>query len=101
MQVNFVDKRPDKDKENPQQQESINDPQGWAAVRARWAQEQLGKAQARLEKYFNVDEEMPLSRHLLFVSILSFFVVFILWANIAKLDESTRGQGKIIPSGAL
>ncbi len=37
--------------------------------------------------------------HLLLFSVLAFFVLFIFWAYNAKLDEVTRGSGKIIPSG--
>jgi adhesin transport system membrane fusion protein len=35
----------------------------------------------------------------LFWAITLFFVFFIVWAMLAKLDEVTRGQGKVIPSG--
>lgn len=37
--------------------------------------------------------------HVLLVAIASFFVFFLLWAHHAVLDEVTRGEGKIIPSG--
>ncbi len=35
----------------------------------------------------------------LFWAIVAFFVFFIAWAMFAELDEVTRGQGKVIPSG--
>ncbi len=37
--------------------------------------------------------------HILLFSILAFFVCFITWAYNAELDEVTRGEGKIIPTG--
>ncbi len=36
--------------------------------------------------------------HVLLFLIGSFFVVFLIWAQSAVLDEVTRGEGKIIPS---
>jgi adhesin transport system membrane fusion protein len=78
--------------------ESINKPSGWAKVQNEWAQEKLDIAQARADKFFAVDDELPLRKHLLLSFIAIFFVLFIVWANIAKLDEVTRGDGKVIPS---
>ena len=37
--------------------------------------------------------------HVLLFLIASFFVCFLVWAHQAVLDEVTRGEGKIIPSG--
>ncbi|WP_420548948.1 HlyD family type I secretion periplasmic adaptor subunit [Curvivirga sp.] len=37
--------------------------------------------------------------HVMLFSIFTFFVCFIIWAYNAELDEVTRGEGKIIPSG--
>ena len=37
--------------------------------------------------------------HILLFTIFIFFVSFITWAYNAELDEVTRGEGKIIPSG--
>jgi adhesin transport system membrane fusion protein len=36
--------------------------------------------------------------HLLLVVIVAFFLTFLAWASWAKLDEVTRGEGKVIPS---
>jgi adhesin transport system membrane fusion protein len=89
MNKNAQQKKPD----------SINDDGQWQAVRDDWAKEQVQKAQAHLMSVFETDqEEMPLSRHLLLVAIASFFIIFALWANMAKLDEVARGEGKVIPS---
>lgn len=35
---------------------------------------------------------------LLFIFIISFFVIFVLWAAFAEIDELARGEGKVIPS---
>lgn len=36
--------------------------------------------------------------HVLLVGVLMFFIVFLLWASWAELEEVTRGTGKVIPS---
>lgn len=36
--------------------------------------------------------------HVLLVTVVAFFVVFLIWSNWALLDEVTRGEGKVIPS---
>lgn len=77
---------------------NINQQEEWQAIRGDWTKQQVGKAQAHLEAFFETSDDMPLSRHLLLVSISSFFVIFVLWANWAALDEVTRGEGKVIPS---
>ncbi len=51
--------------------------------------------------FFDVDEQLPLSKHLLLITIALFFVIFIIWANLATLDEVTRGDGKVIPSSEV
>ena len=77
---------------------SINEPGEWAKVRAQWAKEQAERLQAHADKFFTTDEELPLSQHILLASITLFFVLFVLWASFATLDEVTRGQGRVIPS---
>lgn len=57
--------------------------------------------QAHTLAFFDTDESLPLSKHLLFVSITVFFVAFFVWANLAQLDEVTRGDGKVIPSSDI
>ena len=39
--------------------------------------------------------------HILLVVIVTFFVVFFFWARSAQLDEVTRGEGQVIPSGQV
>lgn len=37
--------------------------------------------------------------HVMLLAIGGFFVTFLIWSHLAVLDEVTRGEGKIIPSG--
>ena len=57
---------------------------------------------ADLEYMSEVDKAMNSRGHpltyLISLAVLLFFVVFLLWANWAKLDEVTRGMGQVIPS---
>ncbi|MCB1532673.1 MAG: HlyD family type I secretion periplasmic adaptor subunit [Alphaproteobacteria bacterium] len=85
----------------PQEEASINQQEEWDKVRENWAKQQVEKAQAHLDSFFETSDELPLSRHLLFVFIVAFFVIFVLWANWATLDEVTRGEGKIVPSSEV
>lgn len=39
--------------------------------------------------------------HLLLIVIFTFFVAFYFWARSATLDEVTRGEGTVIPSGQV
>lgn len=78
--------------------QSINDAAGWAKVRGDWAKEKLAVAEAKADRFFNADDDLPLSQHLILMFIAMFFVIFIIWANFAALDEVTRGDGKVIPS---
>ncbi len=81
---------------------SINEALEWAAIRQEWVREKADRVEAFAMSFFEADEEdMPLSRHLLLVSVAAFFVFFIIWANFATLDESARGEGKIIPSSEV
>lgn len=80
------------------QQATINQPAEWAKVQGAWAKERLQTAQAHADKFFTTDEELPLSQHLLLSIITLFFVVFVVWASFATLDQVTRGEGKVIPS---
>jgi len=80
---------------------TINDQDEWQAVRDNWAKEQAGKIHARALAVFDTDDDLPLSKHLLLMAIISFFVIFIVWANVASLDEVTRGDGKVIPSSDI
>lgn len=87
-----------KAKQAGQEQDSINERGQWTAIRQSWAKEQVDLAEARALSVLEVEDDLPLSRHLLFFSIVAFFILFILWANFAALDEVTRGDGRVIPS---
>ncbi|MCB9997101.1 MAG: HlyD family type I secretion periplasmic adaptor subunit [Rhodospirillales bacterium] len=89
---------PDK-KDDPKQ--SINEAAEWAKVRSEWMRDKFDTAQARADKFFVTSEELPLSKHIILMTIAAFFVVFIVWANLAALDEVTRGDGKVIPSSEI
>lgn len=80
---------------------NINDPKDWAKIQKDWARERLQVLQARADYFFTTDEELPLSRHIMLAVMGVFFVLFILWSNLARLDEVTRGQGKVIPSSEV
>lgn len=67
-------------------------------ARQGWMKNQMEKVAAHAERVLETDEDLPLSRHVIMLSICGFFIIFFLWATFAKLDETTRGQGKVIPS---
>ncbi len=46
-----------------------------------------------------LEEKMPYANTLLF-AITAFVITFIIWAANANVNEVTRGQGKVIPSGS-
>ncbi len=84
------------------QQGSMNKDEDWKNIRQSWAKEQVKRAEAHALSFFEVvDEDLPLSRHLLLLFIAAFFVIFVFWANWAALDEVTRGDGKVIPSSEI
>lgn len=37
----------------------------------------------------------------LFAAIVLFFIIFLVWANFAKLDEVVHAEGKVVPSTAI
>lgn len=39
--------------------------------------------------------------YILSVAVFVLFIVFLIWANLAKLDEVTRGDGQVIPSSRV
>lgn len=70
-------------------------------ARESWVRGQVEKAKAHADNFFMTDDDLPLSRHLLMVSIFSFFILIIIWASMANLEEVTRGDGKVIPSSEV
>ena len=75
-----------------------SDDQQFQTFRNRWAHDHVERLQGKLLSLFETDDEMRLSQHFLLMAIFAFFVMFILWANFAALNEVTRGEGKVIPS---
>lgn len=45
---------------------SVNSHEDWQAIRKSWSETQVEKLQAKTEKFFVTDEELPLSRHINF-----------------------------------
>lgn len=80
---------------------NINRPDDWIKLRQRWIKERTQWVQANADKYFTTDEELPLSRHIMLLAVSAFIVLFVLWASFARLDEVTRGEGKVIPSSEV
>ncbi len=70
-------------------------------ARQSWMRDQVNKAKAHADNFFMTDEDLPLSRHLLMISIFSFFMLFLAWASFAELEEVTRGDGVVIPSSEI
>lgn len=87
----------------PQTPENLqmNRGEDWLQLQKNWATIQMQKMEARAEKYFMVDEDLPLSRHIILVTIFAFFCLFILWAMFSPLDEITKGEGRVIPSSEV
>ncbi|HEY0900734.1 MAG TPA: HlyD family type I secretion periplasmic adaptor subunit [Micavibrio sp.] len=94
------EQRVDADKQK-QREAYINQNEEWARIQADWAKTQVEKMAARADRFFTTDEDLPLHQHILLMSIAAFFLIFIIWANLATLDEVTRGQGRIIPSSEI
>lgn len=67
-------------------------------ARQGWMKNQVKKAIAHADRALDTDEDLPLARHLILLVIVLFFVVFFAWASFAELEETTRGEGKVIPS---
>lgn len=46
-------------------------------------------------------QQEPLRARILVRALLTVFILFIIWAAVVKVDEVTRGDGKVIPSRQL
>jgi adhesin transport system membrane fusion protein len=79
----------------------INKSEDWMALQKDWAKTQLEKLEAKAHTYFTVDDELPLSKHVLLVFVFLFFCVAFLWAAFSPLDEMTKGEGRVIPSSEV
>jgi len=61
----------------------------------------LDKATAYADKFLVTDDELPLHRHLQLLTIVAVIFIFIIWASFAKLEQVSRGEGKVIPSSEI
>lgn len=96
-----VQKEKSPSKGSSQDNLNMNEAEDWDKIRQGWMSEQSDKVQAYADRYFMTDDELPLHRHFILVSLFLFFVVFVLWASFATLDETARGEGQIIPAGEV
>ena len=78
-----------------------NSADDWLKIRQNWMKERADWMRANADRYFTTDEELPLSRHILLIVMMLAVGTFILWASFARLDEVTKGDGKVIPSSEI
>lgn len=81
--------------------EGMSDEERAADDKKRWLADHMERVSAHGERFFDTDEDLPLSSHFLLFMILAFWVIFIIWASFAQLDEVTRGDGTVIPSSEI
>ncbi len=67
----------------------------------KWLENRFQRLNAMADKYLETDDDLPMAKHALLIGVFAFFVIAIIWAGFAKLDERTRGQGKVIPSSEI
>ncbi|MEM6811231.1 MAG: HlyD family type I secretion periplasmic adaptor subunit [Pseudomonadota bacterium] len=82
-------------------QENMSAEEREAHEKNQWLANHMERIQAHGDRFFDTDEDMPLSTHLVLFFILAFFAIFIFWASFAELDEVTRGDGTVIPSSEV
>jgi adhesin transport system membrane fusion protein len=99
----MIDKETNKDLSKSAGTENLNmnDPKDWDVIRQGWMREHADRVTAYADKYFMTDDELPLHRHFILVGLFLFFIIFIIWASFATLDETARGEGQIIPAGEV
>lgn len=61
-------------------------------------EDKVDRLHAMADKYLDTDDDLPLAQHLLLLGTAAFFLVFVVWANFATLEEVTKGEGRVIPS---
>lgn len=79
----------------------LNSADDWLKIRSTWVRERAQFLAAHADRYFTTDDELPLSRHILLFAAAACVFLFIIWASLARLDEVTRGDGKVIPSSEV
>jgi adhesin transport system membrane fusion protein len=84
-----------------QMREQMTEAEKEADDKKRWLADHIDRVQAQGERFFNTDEDLHISSHILLIFIVGFFTLFFIWATFAKLDEVTRGDGTVIPSSEI
>ena len=80
---------------------NLNNAKDWDKIHKSAFSKQLNKLEAYGDKLLDTDDDLPLARHLQLFTIVGLITIAIIWANFAKLDEITRGQGKVVPSSEV
>lgn len=80
---------------------NLNDARAWDKLHKSAFSRQMNKLEAYGDKLLDTDDDLPLARHLQLFVICGIIIIFIVWANFAKLDEVTRGDGRVIPSSEV
>lgn len=93
-------KKPTKEM-NLKVKQNLNNPKDWAKLHKSTFSRQMNKLEAYGDKLLDTDDDLPLARHLQLFTIVGIITIGIIWANFAKLDEITRGQGKVVPSSEV
>lgn len=61
----------------------------------------VARVGAYADRYLKTDEELPLHRHLLLLTIVCSIGAFLVWASFAQIEQLTRGDGRVIPSSEI
>jgi len=75
--------------------------EGWGELKESLLKGSAHRAMAYADKYFVTDDELPLSKHIILITTFAFFFIFVLWASFAKINETARGDGQVIPAGEV
>ena len=102
--LGFLDKKPTPPQDmEPKEGMNLSNAKDWEDLhKSTFAQGgPLDKASAYADKFLVTDDELPLYRHVQLLTIVAAVLVFIVWASFAKIDQMTRGDGKVIPSSEI
>ncbi len=94
-------KTPQQPPQQPSGGLNLNSLQGYDQAHKGMFHSGLDRLEAYGEKMLITDEDLPLYKHIQLITICFGFVVLILWACFADLDEVTRGQGRVIPTSEI
>ncbi len=88
-------------KKAPVKDLSMNREEDWKEIQAQNLRDRIDKIEAYADRYFMTDDELPLHKHFILVTVFAFFCAFIIWASFASLDITARGEGQVIPSSKI